>query len=79
MIKKTIDIIINLIPLKLFDIFFGHKIIGLEYHLSSNEKLSHITHLFKYKSNKLLGKCSSGVEQRIAVPQVPGLNPGTSS
>ena len=54
MIKKTIDIIIKLIPLKLFDIFFGHKIIGLEYHLSSDEKLSHITHLFKYKSNKEL-------------------------
>ena len=54
MLKKTLDIIINLIPLKLFDIFLGHKIIGIEYHLSSNEKLSHITHLFKYKSNKEL-------------------------
>lgn len=54
MLKKTLDIIINLIPLKLFDIFWGHKIIGVEYHLSSNEKLSHITHLFKYKSNKEL-------------------------
>ena len=54
MLKKTLDIIVNLIPLKLFDIFWGHKIIGVEYHLSSNEKLSHITHLFKYKSNKEL-------------------------
>ena len=54
MLKKTLDIIINLIPLKLFDIFFGHKTIGVEYHLSSNEKLSHIIHLFKYKSNKEL-------------------------
>lgn len=51
MLKKTLDIIINLIPLKLFDIFLGHKIIGIEYHLCSNKKLAHIVHLFKYKTN----------------------------
>tara|TARA_B110001450_G_scaffold16561_1_gene15295 strand:+ start:19090 stop:20082 length:993 start_codon:yes stop_codon:yes gene_type:complete len=54
MLKKTLDIIINLIPLKLFDIFWGHKVIGVEYHLSSDEKLPHINHLFNYKSNKEL-------------------------
>ena len=35
----------------MLDYFFGHKIIGVEYHLSSNNKLAHISNLFRFKTN----------------------------
>lgn len=51
MLKRIISFFLNLIPLSILDYFFGHKIIGIEYHLCSNKKLAHIVHLFRYKSN----------------------------